>query len=289
MGTEGKTMRLRRQLLLPIFLWASILWVPSTAMAARCPIETYSGSKDLKNRDFEVVVFENIKELHIFGSHMDPTRTAISPAPVLGVIRVRMRREVLGGTVDFECDAQASGPAITAEPPGPAQGSDKITEIWYWGRDVQDLVANKTGIPSRLSGCAGNDVLQGSMEGINWIYGGWGNDRLCGGDADDRLRGGPDNDEVTGRGGDDELFGGDGVDRLCGGEGMDKLRGEPEDDMLNGGNDGAVDLLAGDPEGNAWTDKFDNTDDNDVLEDYSPFVDAIGEVPCNISCDFDFD
>jgi len=61
--------------------------------------------------------------------------------------------------------------------------------------------------------------------GVDWLYGGEGNDIAHGGTGADKVYGDDGDDQVFGDGGDDALFGGDGADRLSGGIGSDVLDG----------------------------------------------------------------
>jgi Ca2+-binding RTX toxin-like protein len=114
-----------------------------------------------------------------------------------------------------------------------------------------------------LVGTEGNDVLTGTRVGLNVIYGLGGNDRISvqnasatteiyGGNGDDTVNGslwgadyidgGPGNDILYGKWGNDTIFGGDGDDRIDGGAGDDRLDGGPGNNRIDGGpgNDTAV-------------------------------------------------
>ena len=84
-----------------------------------------------------------------------------------------------------------------------------------------------------------------SLQGIEGVTGGSGDDTILGDGGSNILDGGPGNDTIDGRGGDDQLFGGPGNDTLDGGPGNDTLDGGPGDDTLHGG-DGS-DTLNGGP------------------------------------------
>ena len=85
-----------------------------------------------------------------------------------------------------------------------------------------------------IDGGDGNDRITGSR-GDDVIRGGEGRDDLRGGDGDDRLEGDGGNDRLRGQDGDDTLIGGEGDDRLEGGDGADVLIGGLGDDTLTGG------------------------------------------------------
>lgn len=98
----------------------------------------------------------------------------------------------------------------------------------------------------RLTGTAGNDLLQGNG-GADRLVGGLGDDLLQGGDDNDQLsgndgadwlEGGAGNDNLIGSAGDDWLDGGAGRDQLTGGAGQDVLTGGAGIDKLTSGGDG---------------------------------------------------
>lgn len=82
------------------------------------------------------------------------------------------------------------------------------------GGSGNDVIIGSAGV-NRLDGGAGDDDLSG----------GAGNDTLYGGDNDDRITGGKGNDTVDGGNGNDRIFHaiGDGVDTVDGGDGGDQL------------------------------------------------------------------
>jgi Ca2+-binding RTX toxin-like protein len=74
-----------------------------------------------------------------------------------------------------------------------------------------------------------------SIEGIENLYGGAGNDTLIGGDGANVIKGNAGNDSVSGSAGDDMLSGGIGNDTLIGGAGNDTLGGGGNTNTLTGG------------------------------------------------------
>ncbi|MEQ8498820.1 MAG: hypothetical protein RIB84_05455, partial [Sneathiellaceae bacterium] len=72
-----------------------------------------------------------------------------------------------------------------------------------------------------LDGGFGNDTLIGSGSDATTLLGGAGNDQLTGGSAADRLDGGVGDDTMSGGHGDDRLLGSAGRDELSGGGGTD--------------------------------------------------------------------
>jgi hypothetical protein len=95
-----------------------------------------------------------------------------------------------------------------------------------------------------LYGGAGNDLILG-FDDADTLYGGTGNDTLDGGIDNDALYGDAGNDVLIGGQGDDSLDGGEGADELFGGLGADTVLGGLGDDTLYGG-EGADSLDGGD-------------------------------------------
>jgi Ca2+-binding RTX toxin-like protein len=131
-----------------------------------------------------------------------------------------------------------------------ALGSARPTEIIVNAGDGNDRVITNSGLPSTLSGQAGNDILSGGFAGAgrNTILGGAGDDRLFAGSGD-VVRGDAGNDLLVGSKFTDFLRGGDGNDTLRGGDGNDELRGDAGNDSLDGGA-GIDDLCIGETEVN---------------------------------------
>jgi len=91
---------------------------------------------------------------------------------------------------------------------------------------------------------SGNDTLTGGDAG-NILRGGNGNDIITGGLGADMLEGGNGNDDIKGGGGDgDVLYGGNGLDYLTGGLGNDYLQGGRGQDVLDGGDGGTDDIAS---------------------------------------------
>lgn len=88
-----------------------------------------------------------------------------------------------------------------------------------------------------LEGGSGDDTLRGNAA-ANALVGGAGNDTLSGRDGNDWLDGGPGGDTLTGGADGDELDGGTGADDLNGGGGDDLLLGGPGADAMTGGTGG---------------------------------------------------
>ncbi len=110
------------------------------------------------------------------------------------------------------------------------------------------------GLGDELSGGDGNDQIYGNTyenhgaDGINYLSGGRGEDKLWGAGNTDHIFGGEDNDQITGYAGDDRLYGEEGDDRIYGDEsqsswrnpytitGEDRIFGGAGNDYLDGGN-----------------------------------------------------
>lgn len=147
-------------------------------------------------------------------------------------------------------------------------GNDKLN-----GKDGDDV----------LLGGDGNDRVRGG-KGSDEIEGGNGKDKLWGGRGDDAISGGSGRDYLSGGSGDDMIFGNEGSDILWGGNGNDLLSGGSGYDKLIGGRGGDTylfeqetafdgrDLVVG---FNPW--KGDKIDISDLLEDFDPISDSIGD------------
>lgn len=140
----------------------------------------------------------------------------------------------------------------------------RVSQIVFTGLAGNDTLTNRTPIPTRADGGAGNDVLRGGR-GVDQLLGGDGNDQLIGDAGTDGLWGGRGNDELLGGADDDSLQGGAGDDRLNGEAGGDQLVGGEGLDMEVDSGDRFAD---GDTDG----DGFDN--------DYD-FMDILYESPGN--------
>ncbi len=141
---------------------------------------------------------------------------------------------------------------------------------------TDDLITGTSNDPETLFGGLGNDTLQAKggfdllfgeggddlltvLGGSAAAYGGAGNDTLIGHDSADRMQGDAGNNSVSGGGGNDTLVGGDGDDTVNGDDGNDWLNGFTGNDSLFGGV-GADTLFGGDGE-----DSLDGGADNDSL------------------------
>jgi serralysin len=121
------------------------------------------------------------------------------------------------------------------------------------GIDIFDARIMTTGIAVNLTtGEARNGVFVDSLDGMDYVFGGAGSDRIAGDANGNLLRGAAGNDVIAGLDGNDWQFGdigndgltgGNGNDRLFGGEGVDSLNGGAGNDQLTGSFD--IDLMTG--------------------------------------------
>lgn len=120
------------------------------------------------------------------------------------------------------------------------------TAAGAWGNDTlnsienvetgngNDVVLANNGRNEVRSG-GGNDVVY-ALDGDDIVYAGSGNDFVYGYDGEDKLYGDTGNDTLYGDGDDDDLYGQDGNDKLYGGDGNDLLFGQNGNDDLIGGD-----------------------------------------------------
>jgi glucose/arabinose dehydrogenase len=94
-----------------------------------------------------------------------------------------------------------------------------------------------------LRGEEGNDRIYGGF-GFDDVHGNMGDDTVSGGDGGDWVVGGKDNDSLSGDAGDDIVYGNLGDDTGDGGSGADLVRGGQGADVLGGG--GGDDFISGD-------------------------------------------
>jgi Ca2+-binding RTX toxin-like protein len=191
---------------------------------------------------------------------------------------------VFGEAAIRACDGQGSSTNTMSGGPG----ADELR-----GGQGSDVISAGDG-DDRVEGCAGNDRLQGEG-GIDTLIGDDGDDSLDGGEGNDIL-GTPEgvgvlarsrelgNDSVNGGPGNDELFPGPGpsfgtgdADTLTGGEGSDTVTyvrrvarvTVMQDGLAGDGQDGEMDLVAGDVEtlvGGAANDILTGTPGPDTID-----------------------
>src|SRR5690606_31857013 len=101
------------------------------------------------------------------------------------------------------------------------------------GDDILDYRKLTTAVDVNLQ--TGRATGAGSVNKIEHIKGGSGNDLLVGDGAANNLQGNGGHDVLDGGDGADFLYGGAGLDVLVGGRGVDRLEGGADDDILIGG------------------------------------------------------
>ena len=136
---------------------------------------------------------------------------------------------------------------------------------------------NRSIVPMRIDGGAGNDTIRGGRgndilsggEGVDVITGRDGDDEINGGAGNDRLYGYDGDDTINGDAGDDLVYGHDGDDEINGGDGDDRLYGQDDDDTINGeaGNDRIYGSNGDDVlKGALGNDRIWGGNDNDTIE-----------------------
>ncbi|XP_029915587.1 uncharacterized protein LOC115365016 [Myripristis murdjan] len=88
---------------------------------------------------------------------------------------------------------------------------------------------------TEVRGSKFDDVINGSNDQDNALFGGWKDDALEGGEGKDTLIGGNGNDILVGGLGDDTLYGEDGNDTMMGNSGWDVFIPGPGADLVDGG------------------------------------------------------
>ena len=187
-------------------------------------------------------------------------------------------------------------------------GSDVLNggrnDDYLYGQSGHDQLHGEHGV-DRMYGGSGNDEMYGG-DFRDYMYGGSGNDemygeggrdKMWGGDNNDTMFGGEYNDEMWGGDGNDVMmgqahfdvmYGGEGDDRMDGGSSMDILFGEAgrdelfgrggvdglyggaDRDLLDGGDDGNVDVLRGDGGDDVFVRHTHwGADDPDLFTDFS--------------------
>lgn len=146
--------------------------------------------------------------------------------------------EVLGTVVDvrvFDVDVEVddfTNAIATGNP----------LTVWELFAEGDDLILGSDEFNEELFGFGGDDVIET----------GGGDDTLVGGSGDDTLRGEEGNDILRGSSGDDRLEGGAGLDTIRGNNGDDTVKAGTFSDLVTGGKDddrlfgnGGADTLIG--------------------------------------------
>jgi Ca2+-binding RTX toxin-like protein len=103
------------------------------------------------------------------------------------------------------------------------------------GREGDDFIQGSDVGSNYLLGDLGNDIIHGGLDTKNLIIGGDGDDKIWGYNGEDTIRGERGNDVIYAGKNDDRLDGGMGDDRLYGYQGDDTLFGRQGDDLLLAG------------------------------------------------------
>ena len=121
----------------------------------------------------------------------------------------------------------------------------KVVFSASWGGSV---TASKSAVRKVVfHGGSGNDYFNNATNVPSVAFGDSGRDILIGGNSIDYLYGGNDNDVLFGRAGNDRLYGQGGIDTL---------QGMIGNDYLDGGADGLVDSLWGQPGSDTFKTNF---------------------------------
>lgn len=147
----------------------------------------------------------------------------------LDSLRSMERAELIGGASDNRMDASAS----------------RFGSVTMRGGAGDDTLIGGLGA-DHLYGEAGEDTIEGTVGGIDYLYGGDGDDNIVGANDYAYGEGGDDtlktagnhvsNRLANGGAGNDKLYGSNLYDKLEGGDGHDRLYGYAGNDRLYGGN-----------------------------------------------------
>ncbi len=124
---------------------------------------------------------------------------------------------------------------FTIEGAGWGSGNDNL--YGGIGSDTADYSDSVAAITATASSVTGADVGTDTLNKIEKILGGSGNDTITGGNAKNQLFGNDGDDTLDGSGGNDKLFGGDGADTLIGGTGNDVMIGGTGSDTADYSDD----------------------------------------------------
>jgi Ca2+-binding RTX toxin-like protein len=196
----------------------TILIALATLVAAGAAVPAAHASTVAFGADGALVVTAAPGERNHLGIQSDPADAT----------RVRVYEGTPGLTVTAPGPCTAIGVDFVSCPMPAAGVRVDLGDGDDWGYISFDLPANA---PMSISGGAGNDDLQASLDGQpTTLDGGPGNDKLQGGPGADALAGGDGNDELDGKAGSDRLDGGAGDDLLTGDANKD-----PSPDVIDGG------------------------------------------------------
>ncbi|WP_146038722.1 calcium-binding protein, partial [Paracoccus sp. SY] len=118
---------------------------------------------------------------------------------------------------------------------------DDVRDVFNGGAGIDTIDYSAYGSGLTIDLAVATAVVTGSgpaaltsdtVQGVENIIGGAGNDTFYGSNAVNSLSGGDGSDTISGNGGNDALFGGAGDDLLIGGLGVDQLTGNGGDDIF---------------------------------------------------------
>lgn len=126
-----------------------------------------------------------------------------------------------------------------------------LTTLQVFADDGNDVVIGSPDLANQLFGEDGNDSLTGGLaddtlnggNGADTIIANEGNDSISAGDGADTVVAGDGNDRISSGNGNDTVSAGNGDDSVTGENGQDSLLGDAGDDTING--DGGFDTLGG--------------------------------------------
>ena len=163
--------------------------------------------------------------------------TGIGTLPTSGIVSLNVYGGDDANTIDLSNVTLATYP--------------NLTSIQAFGDDGHDLLIGSPNLANQLFGEDGNDSLTGGLaddtlnggNGNDTIVGNEGNDSIAAGDGTDSVVAGDGNDTISGGNGNDTVSAGNGDDSVAGQNGQDVLLGDAGNDTLNG--DGGFDTLSG--------------------------------------------
>jgi Ca2+-binding RTX toxin-like protein len=167
---------------------------------------------------------------------------SFAPAGLLdGVHNLTVSQTDLAGntgtaTLSFTLDSTLGATALYGTP-----GNDVLTGTIIGLNVIYGLGGNDTisvsydSATTQLYGGDGDDIITGSLWGADYIDGGPGGDTISGNWGNDTILGGDGNDHIDGGAGDDVLYTGSGNDYVQGGYGNDTIYCGPGTNQVDGG------------------------------------------------------
>lgn len=210
------------------------------------PLIAYPGTAPCAVADAATVSLGGSARIAVLADDIAPT------AGSLDVTSVEIRRAV-GGT--FTADGTTGAVTFTADPGfyGVAEGSYVVYDGWGIGTlaDITVIVGAGCTITGTagdylIEGTSGDDVIcvpdPGDRRAFHVIDASGGNDTIIGGAGIEWVYGGDGDDVVYGRGGNDRIVAGAGTDTVYGGTGMDYVYSADLGDTVIDG-DGGYELV----------------------------------------------